>query len=210
MTKQKNISYIPYLAKKNIEETIANLNAKLESVRTLLLENNEGIKEAIEYQQKGVDWKRKATIDECKAYIERTQMPEYLQGQALQAAYDSCDNKYISQLAGVFGSLRINLANDIEVLSDKWLIAQHIIEKVIEDNTYTLTDKEMTLFAKYKQMITLAEELHREYYYFGSTIDYNDELKMQPTEAELAERFIGCQRATPEQLAERQRKYGRM
>ena len=137
-------------------------------------------------------------------------MPEYLQGQALQAAYDSCDNKYIEKLAITFGSLRINLANDIEVLSDKWLVAQHIIEKVIEDNTYTLTDKEMALFAKYKQMITLAEELHREYYYFGSTIDYNDELKMQPTEAELAERFIGCQRATPEQLAERQRKYGRM
>ena len=68
---------------------------------------------AILYQQRGVDWKRKEVMNGCKEYIERTQMPEYLQAQVLQADHDSCDNRYISQLAGVFGSFRFDCEKGI-------------------------------------------------------------------------------------------------
>ena len=207
MTKKKNISYIPYVSKDIIERTIKEYNAQCQRLHDVLASHNEGISEAILYQQRGVDWKRKEVIQGCKDYIERTQMPEYLQAQALQAAHDSCDNRYISQLAGVFGSFRFDCEKDIEVVGDKWVVAQHIIDKVIADHTYTLSDKEMDLFAKYMQMITIAEELHKEYYYFGANIDYNDELQMLPTEEENAERFIACGRATPEEYQERIKKY---
>lgn len=208
MTKQKNISFIPYLSKSVIKDTISRHNQRLESIRTLLLSHHEDIDEAIEYQRKGVDWKRKETIKECEEYIKRTQMPEYLQGQALEAARASVDNDYIKRLAGAFGVLKFDLSKDVIATPEKWEVAQHIIDKVVADHTYTLTDKEMKLFARYKQMIEIAEELHKEYYFFGANLDYNDELRMQPTEAELAEQFVNCQRATPEQIAERQRKYG--
>ncbi|MBQ8204659.1 MAG: hypothetical protein IJZ78_02445 [Alistipes sp.] len=155
-----------------------------------------------------MDWKRKAKIAECEAYIERTQMPTYLRQSALDAAHNDNDNDYIRLLAGAFGSFHFDCSKDIEIVGDKWVIAQHIVDEIIDKHTYTLTDKEMKLFARYKQMIEIAEELHREYYFFGGTLDYNDELRMYDTEAELAERFISCQRATPEEIAERKKKYG--
>lgn len=208
MTKQKNISFIPYLSKSVIEKQIAEYNTRVQKLHDLLASKNETLQDAIKYQSVGVDWKRKEKIAECEAYIERTQMPTYLRQSALDAAYNDNDNDYIRKLAGAFGSFRFDCSKDIEVNGDKWVIAQHIIEKVIEEHTYTLTDKEMKLFARYRQMIEIAEELHKEYYFFGANLDYNDELRMQPTEAELAEQFVNCQRATPEQIAERQRKYG--
>lgn len=208
MKKTKNISYIPYLSKQAIKEILEDYNERLERVRSLLASHNEGIKEAIEYQVKGVDWRRKQTIAECQAYIERTQMPEYLQGQALEAARASCDNKYIDRLAGVFAVVKFDLAKDVIATPEKWEVAQHIIDKVTAEHTYTLSDKEMELFAKYKRMVEIAEELHAEFYFFGPNLDYVDELKMQPTDEELAERFVGCARATPEQIKERMAKYG--
>lgn len=210
MSKTKNISYIPYCSKQVIKDTIKDYNERLERVRSLLASHNEGIKEAINYQVKGVDWKRKRTIAECEEYIKRTQMPEYLQGQALQAAHNSCDNDYIKALAGAFAVVKFDLEKDVVATPEKWEVAQHIIDKVTAEHTYTLSNKEMELFAKYKQMVEIAEELHKAYYFFGSEINYHDELKMQPTIEELAERFVGCARATPEQLKERMAKYGPM
>ena len=203
MTKIKNISYVPYAAKPFIEQRINDKNRRLAQLYDLLTSHGETFEDALKYQADGVDWKRKAKIAECEAYIERTQMPTYLRQSALDAAFADNDNGYIKQLAGVFGSLQLDLTKDVEVLPDKWVVAQHLVDAEIEKDTYTLTDKEMKLFAKYKQMVEIAEELHREYYFFGEGLTYNDELKMCDTDVELAERFIRCQRCTPEEYHRR-------
>lgn len=211
MTKQiETLSYISHLSREAVMDEIAKHNAKLDQIRLTLAEHNENLDDARTYQIKGVAWKRKKVIDECEAWMNSTNCPDYLREDNRKKAYESCDNGYISKVASAMYGLKLDLANDVEVADNgKWVVKQSVIDAKLEEHRYTLTPKEVEAYRIYEQIIDLAEELHQRRYFisdtFGSTSDNLE--RIEDEEARL-EYFTMLYVMTPEEVAERKRKLG--
>lgn len=211
MTKKiETLSYISKISQDFVKRAIESHNTKLESIRKTLAEGGEGFNEAVEYQKRGADWKRKEVVQGCRDYIERTQMPEYLQAQALQAAHDSCDNDYIRKVASAMFGLKLDLATEVEVAEDgKWVVAKSVADAMLEKERRVLDDDEVEAYHLYQDLIRIADQLHERYYYisdnYGSESD--NLYHLDTLEADL-EHFLMLRCLTPEEKKERLAKLG--
>ncbi len=200
-----NISFISSAAKQLMREEIDRNNAKLERVRRVLSGAGEAtLAQAKEYQEQGADYKRKAVMQECEEYISRTGMPEYLQNDARNRAWESCPNDYIDDVKSCLSGLGLKFGKDVSEVNGKWVIAKPVEEEIVAKYTTILSDDEMADLAIFKQILDLAEKLHEKYYFISPLTDgYYDELYKSETDQELAERFLFYRRATPEERKQR-------
>lgn len=211
MTKKvETLSYISKLSREAVMDEIAKHCAKLEHIRRTLAEHQESIEDAITYQQRGADWKRKQVIAECDAWMNATNCPHYLRADNLAKARESCDNAYIAKVASAMFGLKLDLATEVEVADNgEWVVKQSVVDAKLEACRYTLTPKEVEAYRIYEQIIDLAEELHKRRYFisetFGST---NDNLERIEDEEARLEYFTMLYVMTPEEVAERKRQLG--
>ena len=197
------ISFVSAISRNFIKEEISTLNEKLARVQEVLASAGEAtLAEAAEYQNKGADHKRKAVMQECEDYINRTGMPEYFRGDFRKKAWDSCPNEYISRLASVMTN-KLRFDKDVREVGGKWVISQEIEDAIVKKRTYTLTSEEMEAFGIYEQILELADQLHKRHYYLSDTGLYEDDFEIIEDKAVLAEKFLTYQRSSPEEYERR-------
>ena len=74
MKKQNNISFVPSYSEQFMLDAVAKYNLKLTAVKKVLAEKGEDtIERAIEYQEKGADFERKAVLAGCEEYIKKNE-----------------------------------------------------------------------------------------------------------------------------------------
>lgn len=200
------ISFVSAISRDFIKEEVKDLNAKLARVQEVLASSGEAtLEEAIAYQQKGSDYKRKAVMQECEEYISRTGMPEYFREEFRRKAWDSCPNEYISRLASAMSGQKLRFDSEVREVSGKWVISQEIEDAIVQKRTYTLTEEEMEAFGIYEQILELADQLHKRHYYLSDSGLYEDDFGIIEDKAVLAEKFLTYQRCSPEEYEERKK-----
>lgn len=198
------ISFVSGISRNFINEEIANLNDKLSRVQAVLASAGEAtLEEASEYQNKGADHKRKAVMQECEDYINRTGMPDYFREDFRKKAWESCPNEYISRLASVMTINKLRFDKDVREVGGKWVISQEIEDAIVQKRTYTLTTEEMEAFGIYEQILELADQLHKRHYYLSDSGLYEDDFEIIEDKAVLAEKFLTYQRSSPEEYERR-------
>lgn len=209
MKKQENISFVPSWSEQFIKDAVAKYNLKLTAVKKVLAEKGEDtIERAIEYQTKGADFERKQVLAECAEYIKNTGMPVYLQEDAKQRAYNSCDNDYIGRLSIALRGCSLNLKKDVVEVGGKWEIADHIRESIVAEHTYTFSDEEQKAYGIYRELCEKAKELHDLHYFLNDTGGDTDFLCPSADVNTDYEQFLSYRIMTPAERQERLRVLG--
>lgn len=209
MKKQNNISFVPSYSEQFIKDAVVKHNLKLSAIKKILAEKGEDtLEKAIEYQTKGADFERKAVLAECAEYIKNTGMPVYLQEDAKQRAYNSCDNDFIGRLSVALRGCSLNFEKDVIEVGDKWEIAEHIREEIVAQHTYTFTDEEQKAYGIYRELCEKAKELHAMHYFLNDTGGAEDFLCPQADITADFEQFLSYRIMTPAERQERLRKIG--
>ena len=211
MTKKvETLSFISKISRDFVKREIENHNAKLEQIRRTLAERTEGIADAIKYQKEGADWRRKQTIKECEDWMNSTNTPHYLRSDYLARAKESCDNAYISKVASALFGLKLNLQTEVEVAEDgKWVVAKSVADAMYEKERRVLDDDEVVAYNLYKQLIAIADQLHKRYYFISDTYGSEEDnlYHLDTLEADL-EHFLMLRCLSPEEKRERMEKFG--
>ena len=209
MKKQNNISFVPSYSEQFIKDAVVKHNLKLSAIKKILAEKGEDtLEKAIEYQSKGADFERKAVLAECAEYIKNTGMPVYLQEDAKQRAYNSCDNDFIGRLSVALRGCSLNFEKDVIEVGGEWVIADHIREEIVAQHTYTFTDEEQKAYGIYRELCEKAKELHTMHYFLNDTGGAEDFLCPQADITADYEQFLSYRIMTPEDRQERLRKMG--
>lgn len=209
MKKQNNISFVPSYSEQFIKDAVVKHNLKLSAIKKILAEKGEDtLEKAIEYQSKGADFERKAVLAECAEYIKNTGMPVYLQEDAKQRAYNSCDNDFIGRLSVALRGCSLNFEKDVIEVGDEWVIADHIREEIVAQHTYTFTDEEQKAYGIYRELCEKAKELHAMHYFLNDTGGAEDFLCPQADITADFEQFLSYRIMTPAERQERLRKIG--
>lgn len=209
MKKQENISFVPSWSESFIKDAVNKHNLKLSGIKKVLAEKGEdNIERAIEYQTKGADFERKQVLAECAEYIKNTGMPVYLQEDAKQRAYNSCDNDFIGRLSVALRGCSLNFEKDVVEVSGEWVIADHIREEIVAQHTYTFSDEEQKAYGIYRELCEKAKELHALHYYLNDTGGAEDFLCPPADVTADYEQFLAYRIMTPAEKQERLRKIG--
>lgn len=210
MTKKvETLSYISDISREIVRDEIAKHCAKLEQIRKCLAEREEGIEDAIKYQQQGADWKRKVVMAQCEEWMDATNCPHYLRADNLAKARESCDNAYISKVASAMFGLKLNLATEVEVTSNgEWRVAQSVADDMLERRRYTLTPNEVEAYRLYQQLLSVAEQLHQRNYFMTSNFAGEDCLYRIEDEAKQIDHFLSLYVMTDAERKERIEKIG--
>ena len=209
MKKQNNISFVPSYSEQFIKDAVVKHNLKLSAIKKILAEKSEDtLEKAIEYQSKGADFERKAVLAECAEYIKNTGMPVYLQEDAKQRAYNSCDNDFIGRLSVALRGCSLNFEKDVIEVGGEWVIADHIREEIVAQHTYTFTDEEQKAYGIYRELCEKAKELHAMHYFLNDTGGAEDFLCPQADITADFEQFLSYRIMTAAERQERLRKIG--
>ena len=209
MKKQNNISFVPSYSEQFIKDAVKKYSLKLSSIKKILAEKGEDtLEKAIEYQSKGADFERKAVLAECEEYIKNTGMPVYLQEDAKQRAYNSCDNDFIGRLSVALRGCSLQFDKDVIEVDGKWEIADHIREEIVAKHTYTFTDEEQKAYGIYRELCEKAKELHAMHYYLNDTGGDSDFLCPLADVTADYEQFLSYRIMTPQERQERLRVLG--
>ena len=210
MTKKNDtLSYISDISREIVRDEIAKHCAKLEQIRLTLAERGEGIEDAITYQKRGADWKRKEVIAECEAWMDASNCPHYLRSDYLLMARESCDNAYISKVASAMYGLKLDLATEVEVTPNgEWRVAQSVADAMLERRRYTLTPNEVEAYRLYEQLLSVAEQLHQRNYFMTTNFAGEDCLYRIEDEAKQIDHFLSLYVMTDAERKERIEKIG--
>lgn len=209
MKKQNNISFVPSYSEQFIKDAVVKHNLKLSAIKKILAEKGEDtLEKVIEYQSKGADFERKAVLAECAEYIKNTGMPVYLQEDAKQRAYNSCDNDFIGRLSVALRGCSLNFEKDVIEVGGEWVIADHIREEIVAQHTYTFTDEEQKAYGIYRELCEKAKELHAMHYFLNDTGGAEDFLCPHADITADFEQFLSYRIMTPAERQERLRKIG--
>ena len=209
MKKENNISFVPSYSEQFIKDAVKKYSLKLSSIKKILAEKGEDtLEKAIEYQSKGADFERKAVLASCEEYIKNTGMPVYLQEDAKQRAYNSCDNDFIGRLSVALRGCSLNFEKDVIEVGGEWVIADHIREEIVAQHTYTFTDEEQKAYGIYRELCEKAKELHAMHYYLNDTGGAEDFLCPLADVTADYEQFLSYRIMTPAEKQERLRKIG--
>ena len=144
----------------------------------------------------------------CEEYIKNTGMPVYLQEDAKQRAYNSCDNDFIGRLSVALRGCSLNFEKDVIEVGGEWVIADHIREEIVAQHTYTFTDEEQKAYGIYRELCEKAKELHAMHYFLNDTGGDSDFLCPQADITADFEQFLSYRIMTPAERQERLRKIG--
>ena len=209
MKKQNNISFVPSYSEQFIKDAVVKHNLKLSAIKKILAEKGEDtLEKAIEYQSKGADFERKAVLAECAEYIKNTGMPVYLQEDAKQRAYNSCDNDFIGRLSVALRGCSLNFEKDVIEVGGEWVIADHIREEIVAQHTYTFTNEEQKAYGIYRELCEKAKDLHAMHYFLNDTGGAEDFLCPQADITADFEQILSNRIMTPAERQERLRKIG--
>lgn len=209
MKKQNNISFVPSWSEQFIKDAVAKQNLKLSAIKKVLAEKGEDtIERAIEYQEKGADFERKAVLASCEEYIKNTGMPTYLQEDARKRAFESCDNDFIGRLSVALRGCSLRFDKDVIEVGGERVIADHIREEIVAQHTYTFTDEEQKAYGIYRELCEKAKELHDLHYFLNDTGGDTDFLCPSADVNTDYEQFLSYRIMTPEDRQERLRKIG--
>lgn len=210
MTKKNDtLSYISDISREIVRDEIAKHCAKLEQIRKTLAEHQENIEDAITYQQRGADWKRKEVMAECEKWMNSTNTPHYLRSDYLARAKESCDNTYISKVASAMFGLKLDLATEVEVTPNgEWRVAQSVADAMLERRRYTLTPNEVEAYRLYEQLLSVAEQLHQRNYFITTNFAGEDCLYRIEDEAKQIDHFLSLYVMTDAERKERIEKIG--
>lgn len=211
MTKKVDtLSFISKISRDFVKREIENHNAKLEHIRRTLAERAEGIADAIKYQKEGADWRRKQTIKDCEDWMNSTNTPHYLRSDYLARAKESCDNAYISKVASALFGLKLDLATEVVVTpSGAWEVSPAVTNAMLEKERRVLDDDEVEAYNLYKQLIAIADQLHKRYYFISDTYGSEEDnlYHLDTLEADL-EHFLMLRCLSPEEKRDRMEKFG--
>ena len=204
---KKNITFISYAGRDLVKREVNDLNYRLSKVKSFLATKGEDtIEEFFKYQEKPT-YKRDAVLAECEAYIKNTAMPIYLQADARQRAYESCDNYYIGSLQSMFASLPKFAESDITEQDGAWVVSQSFTEKLLQKYSRTYTDEEMKAYSIYKELCEKAKELHDLNFFLNEGCGAYDALcPLEDKEAEV-ERFLNYRKLTEDERRAQQTRF---
>lgn len=210
MTKKTDtLSYISDISREIVRDEIAKHCAKLEQIRKTLAEHEESIEDAITYQQRGADWKRKKVMAECEKWMDATNCPHYLRADNLAKARESCDNAYIAKVTSAMFGLKLDLATEVEVTPNgEWRVAQSVADAMLEQRRYTLTPNEVEAYRLYEQLLSVAEQLHQRNYFMTTNFAGEDCLYRIEDEAKQIDHFLSLYVMTDAERKERIEKIG--
>lgn len=209
MKKQENISFVPSWSEQFIKDAVSKHNLKLSTIKKVLAEKGEDtLERAIEYQQKGTDFERKAVLASCEEYIKNTGMPTYLQEDARKRAFESCDNDFIGRLSVALRGCSLQFDKDVVEVCGEWVIADHIREEIVAEHTYTFSDEEQKAYGIYRELCEKAKELHAMHYYLNDTGGDSDFLCPLADVTADYEQFLSYRIMTHEDKQERLRVLG--
>ena len=210
MTKKNDtLSYISDISREIVRDEIAKHCAKLEQIRKTLAEHQENIEDAIAYQQRGADWKRKEVMAECEKWMDATNCPHYLRADNLAKARESCDNAYIAKVTSAMFGLKLDLATEVEVTPNGvWRVAQSVADAMLERRRYTLTPNEVEAYRLYERLLDIAEQLHKRNYFMTTNFAGEDCLYRIEDEAKQIDHFLSLYVMTDAERKERIEKIG--
>jgi hypothetical protein len=187
----KNISFLSAIAMQAVNKTIDRKESAIRSFASLLALNGETLADGLLYINKGADYKRKEVLAECEAFIKKNKLPQYEAEPMRKRAYNSLDNKYISDLSEAIKDLtraQINIETDVVRDNGEIVLSEAVIQEIRQRFTHTLTDEEMKDFVKIRAFCQQAKELSERYVYRG--LDGNCVLDLLGTYSEMTdERF---------------------
>lgn len=211
MTKKvETLSYISKISREFVKREIEKHNAKLEHIRRTLADNGENLSDGVLYQKRGADWKRKEVIAECEAWMNATNCPHYLRADNLVKARESCNNDYIAKVHSALFGLKLNLETEVEVAEDgKWVVAKSVADAMLEKERRVLDDDEVEAYHLYQDLIRVADQLHKRYYFISDTYGSEEDnlYHLDTLEADL-EHFLMLRCLSPEEKRERMEKFG--
>ena len=210
MTKKNDtLSYISDISREIVRDEIAKHCAKLEQIRKTLAEHQESIEDAITYQQRGADWKRKEVMAECEKWMDATNCPHYLRADNLAKARESCDNAYIAKVTSAMFGLKLDLATEVEIAPNgEWRVAQSVADAMLERRRYTLTPNEVEAYRLYERLLDIAEQLHKRNYFMTTNFAGEDCLYRIEDEAKQIDHFLSLYVMTDAERKERIEKIG--
>lgn len=145
-----NYSYISQYKRETIENQVKGCNEVLARFKALLNANGEGLKDAQRYAKEGADAEIIAKRAEVRAWMDKNEMPPYLREDYEERAVQSIGSerlKYLSQVAHALpircAGREIDLNKDIEEINGNWVLSATLVNSMLEEKRYTLTDEEM-------------------------------------------------------------------
>lgn len=146
--KNKNISFVPQATKNFIEDKLNRKITLVTDLESTLKEYGElpTLATMREYKTKGADFRRKAIIADCEAYIRKTAMPGYLQADSRKRAYDEIPDALVRGIADCLDGIDFDLTDDVVCYDSErqqWAFTEAYREAELEKSRRTLTDAEM-------------------------------------------------------------------
>lgn len=211
MTKKiETLSYISKISRDFVKRELEKHNSKLAYIQKTLAEGGEGYEEAKEYQKKGAAWRRKQVLAECEEWMNSTNCPDYLREDYRKKAYESLDNAYIQKVHSAMYGLKLDLATEVVVTDNgEWVVAQSVADAMLEKERRVLDDDEVEAYHLYQDLIRVADQLHKRYYFISDTYGSEEDnlYHLDNLEADL-EHFLMLRCLSPEEKRERMEKFG--
>lgn len=174
---------------------IEHFNERLAALQDVLREHEKpaGLAGIMKCLSEGADWERRARTEECRRYIARNEMPDYMVGNALKNAADSVPQSFIDRVADICGSLDGFAAKDFTELADGMVVlSQTTVDSMYEAAKYVYSDERAALIPRVKALVAEIRALRAECVDVHRLIDSytSDRPSTEPLELTLPLFFI--------------------
>ncbi|MBO5043643.1 MAG: hypothetical protein J6C45_01225 [Alistipes sp.] len=106
--------------------------------------------------------------------------------------------------------LKLDLATEVVVTDNgEWVVAQSVADAMLEKERRVLDDDEVEAYHLYQDLIRVADQLHKRYYFISDTYGSEEDnlYHLDNLEADL-EHFLMLRCLSPEEKRERMEKFG--
>lgn len=167
---EKTVSFIPQYASNIVTSTVADLNGRLAKLREYVLNHGEDFADVLQYVARGADHYVRARREECIAHLDKLGTPSYLRETQIREAVADLGADNLNYWNGLAPLLRvnlynttnsptINLAHDVDVLSDRWSVKDEWIDAKLEEYRVTLEDWQVSDMEDFIALGKLANKL---------------------------------------------------
>lgn len=167
---EKTVSFIPQYASNIVTSTVADLNGRLAKLREYVLNHGEDFPDVLTYAERGPDYRVRARRAECIAHLDKLGTPSYLRETQIREAVADLGADNLNYWNGLAPLLRvnlynttnsptINLAHDVDVLSDRWSVKDEWIDAKLEEYRVTLEDWQVSDMEDFIALGKLANKL---------------------------------------------------
>lgn len=196
MYMDKNIkhSYLPMGMKARFEREETWANNILKELQRVVEDHGENLCDAVNYQKEGWDYKIKAKKEECRRYLDKMEVPEYMREDFFTKAVESLGAKnirYFENIRDIFVNLKydntvngkvVDLSNEVEIREGKWVIKQSFMESQRKAHIKQFTEEQEKDLSLFMAMCVAIEAFEQRGYYplmvykhWGKVTDTNDD-----------------------------------